>query len=135
MMKLLDTNLLSETPEGWVLMAQKCGECGKIAYPRKRVCPECFGEDLANLPLSATGTLHTYARTYLGVPRIGLPYVIGFVDLPERIRLFGLIIAGEDDDISIGQRMDIVFGKLWQDENGEEVFCYKFQPAVEEARP
>lgn len=127
-MKVLDTNLLSETPEGWVLMAQKCRDCGKIAFPRKRVCPECFGEDLADQPLSRTGTLHTYARTYLGVPRIGLPYAIGFVDLPEKIRLYGLILAGGEDELKVGQTMDIVMSKLWRDENGDDVFSYKFKP-------
>lgn len=129
-MKILDTNLLSETAEGWALVAQECRACGKIAYPRKRVCPECFGEDLVDRPLSRSGTLHTYATTYLGVPRIGLPYVIGFVDVPEKIRLFGLIIADSDASLAVGQRMDIVVSKLFQDETGEDVFGYKFRPAA-----
>ena len=134
-MKVLDANLLSETPDGWVLLAQKCRSCGKVAFPRKRVCPECFGEDLEDQALSRSGTLHTWARTYLGVPRIGLPYVIGFVDLPEKIRLFGLILAGEDEELTVGQSMDIVFDTLWQDESGEDVFCYKFKPGAEGERP
>ncbi len=131
-MKVLDANLISRSVDGWALIAQQCRSCGKLAYPKKRVCPECFGEDLAEHKLSRTGTLHTFARTYLGVPRIGLPYVIGFVDLPEKIRLFGLVVAGEDDELTVGQTVDIVFGKLWQDASGEDVFCYKFQPVAKD---
>lgn len=134
-MKLLDANLMSETPDGWVLMAQKCVDCGRVAFPRKRVCPECFGENLADQALSGRGTLHTWARTELGVPRIGLPYLIGFVDLPEKIRVFGLIDAGEGENLTIGQTMDIVFDTLWRDKSGEEVFCYQFRPAAEGEGP
>lgn len=134
-MKLLDANLMSQTPDGWVLMAQRCRECGKLAFPRKRVCPECFGEDLADQPLSRSGKLHTWARSYLGVPRIGLPYTIGFVDLPEKIRLFSLIDAGEDAGLTVGQSMDIVFGALWQDDNGEDVWGYRFRPSADGEQP
>lgn len=131
-MKVLDQSLLSVTPQGWALVAQKCGNCGTIAYPKKRVCPECFGEDLVDWELSRRGTLHTYARTDLGAPRLGSPYYIAFVDLPEKIRLFGQVIVKEDESLTIGQSMDVVVDALWREESGEDVVCYKFRPAEEE---
>jgi len=129
-MKLLDANLLSETSDGWVLMAQKCGNCGKIAFPRKRVCPDCFGEELSEYPLSRTGNLHTFARTYLGISRLEAPYDIGFVDLPEKIRVFTLIKNNEEQPLKIGQEMEMLVEKFWTDDAGEDIYCYKFQPSV-----
>jgi uncharacterized OB-fold protein len=79
--------------------------------------------------------LHTYARTHLGVPRLGLPYTIGFVDVPEGIRLFGLILLADGEAIEIGQRMNIVIDTLWTDPSGEQVLCYKFRPAKAGLRP
>ena len=131
-MNILDENLVAVTPDGWELVAQQCKSCGHIAFPRKKVCPECFGDDLDRKVLSKTGILHTFARTYLGMPKIGLPYDIGFVDLPEKIRLFGLIKSDSDVPLEVGQSMDIVFSKLWQDESGDDVFCYAFQPQTGE---
>lgn len=133
-MKILDANLLSEAPDGWVLMAQKCRSCGKVAYPRKSVCPECFGDDLVDQPLSKSGTLHTYARTSLGISRLKAPYTIGFVDLPEKIRVFSLLVVDADETLTIGQSMEMLVGPLWQDEHGEDVFCYKFRPSAEGGR-
>ena len=129
-MKLLDPNLFKETPEGVALVGQKCRSCGKIAYPRKRICPECFSEDLQDQILSRTGTLHTYTCTYLGAPHLKPPYVIGFVDLPEKIRLLSLITDCEpwEEILKVDMPVEMVIDKLMQDENGEDIYTYKFRP-------
>jgi uncharacterized OB-fold protein len=129
-MRLLDANLVRETPEGWVLVAQKCRSCGRLAYPKKRFCPQCLGEDLAEQPLSRIGTLHTYTRTYVGPPRLGSPYTVGFVDLPEKIRVFAPIVEG-DTELQVGQTMELVMDVLWREEGGEEVVSYKFRPLAQ----
>ena len=131
MMRLLDATLMSRTSDGWVLMGQKCGNCGKVAFPRKRVCPECFSEDLADFPLSRTGTLHTHAHTILGISRLEAPYDIGFIDLPENIRVFSLIETDGNETLRIGQTMEMFIDRFWTDEDGEDVFCYKFRPSAE----
>lgn len=130
-MKLLDDNLIVEGPQGWMLMAQRCEACGCIAFPRKRVCPDCFSEDLADFALSRQGSLHTYALTYLGVGRLPAPYLIGFIDLPEKIRVFGLIECPDGAPVHAGQTMQVFGDTLWRDENGDDIFCYKFRPVAE----
>lgn len=129
-MKLLDPNLFKETEEGLALVGQKCRTCGKIAFPKKRVCPECFSDDLEDKLLSKTGTLHTFTCTYLGVPHLNPPYIIGFVDLPEKIRLLSLIIDCEpwEEVLQVDMPMEMVIDKLMEDEQGEDVYCYKFRP-------
>jgi uncharacterized OB-fold protein len=119
--------MFTETGGGLALAAQRCLDCGKIAFPRKRVCPECFGENLAEQVLSGTGVLHTYTRTYVGAPHLPSPYVIGFVDVPEGVRLLSLIVDCEVPHV--GMAMEMTIGPLMKDAAGEDLYTYKFRPA------
>ncbi|NNK02503.1 MAG: hypothetical protein HKP58_18995 [Desulfatitalea sp.] len=133
-MKLMNTHLFKETAEGIALVGQKCRTCGKIAYPKKRVCPECFGEDLEEKTLSRTGTLHTFTNVVLGAPHLKPPYITGFVDLPEKIRVLSVITGcdADKDEPRVDMPVEIVLDKLMQDENGEDLYCYKFKPLRKE---
>lgn len=129
-MKLHDPAMFTDTDTGPVLVAQECRTCGKVAFPRKRVCPACFGEDLADRPLSMTGTLHTWTCTYLGAPHLPSPYLLGFVDLPEGVRLLSLLVDCEpwEEILHIGMPMEMTIGPLMQDDSGEVISTYKFRP-------
>ena len=127
-MKVLDEALIRVGPDGWELLGQKCASCGYVAYPRKRVCPRCFSEDLHEHYLSKRGVLHTFTFTHLGPARFNAPYGMGFVDLPEGIRLLGLIDhpASECDSLEVGMEMEVVLGVV-DAANGEQALCYKFR--------
>lgn len=133
-MKLHDPHMFTETGSGPMLVAQRCATCGKVAFPRKRVCPGCFGESLEEQVLGRTGTLHTYTCTYLGSPHLPAPYVIGFVDLPEGIRLLSLIVDCEpwDEVLEVGMPMEMTIGPLMPDAQGETLYTYKFRPVVKD---
>jgi uncharacterized OB-fold protein len=132
-MRLLDPKLLRVTGESWDLVGQRCNDCGMIAYPRKRVCPRCFSSDLGEHLLSKHGTLHTYTTTYLGSPSLQAPYSIGFLDLPEGLKLMGMIRIEQpaDDKLAVGMAMKIVFDVLRTDPDGEPVYSYMLAPAEE----
>ncbi len=132
-MKFFKPELFRETEDGVFLVGQKCKDCGHIAYPRKRVCPECFSENLEDYLLSRRGILHTYCCTYLGVPHLEGPYVNGYVDLPEKIRLFALITGcdPEGKDLEFDMPVEMVTDVLMQDEDGEDLYTFKFQPVKE----
>lgn len=132
--KLHDPHMFTNTGSGLALVAQKCADCGKVSFPRKRVCPACFGERLADHALSATGTLHTYTCTYVGAPHLPSPYVIGFVDLPEGIRLLSLIVDCDpwDEVLQVGMPMAMTIGPLMRDEGGEMLHTYKFKPMAQD---
>jgi uncharacterized OB-fold protein len=56
-----------------------------------------------------------------------VPYVIGYVDLPEGIRIFAPLKQREGRTFKVGMDMELVVEKLWsEDEN--EVIGPKFQP-------
>ena len=131
--KFFNPNLFKEQNGEVYLVGQKCRHCGHISYPRKRVCPECFSEELDEHLLSRRGTLHTFCCTYLGVPHLEGPYVNGYVDLPEKIRLFSLITDcdPEGKDLRCDMPVETVVDTLMKDESGDDVYTYKFRPIKE----
>lgn len=132
-MRLHDPAMFTETERGPVLVGQSCAACGKIAFPRKRVCPVCFGDQLEDRALSTRGILHTYTCTHIGAPHLPSPYLLGFVDLPEGIRLLSLLVECEpwDEVLKVGMSMDMVLAPLMKDEaTGEDLYTYKFRPTT-----
>jgi len=129
--KFLEPLWFEESPEGWVLVGTRCEACGKVSFPRKYVCPGCFSEDLKTVPLSKKGTLHTYSFSVMGPPDLEKPFVVGFVDLPEKVKLFSLITGYGPDakDLEIGMEMDMVLGPVKKDVAGNHLYGYKFTPA------
>jgi uncharacterized OB-fold protein len=124
-----------QTGDGLALVGQRCCDCGKVAFPRKRVCPECFGDDLQDQPLSKTGVLHTYTRTYVGAPHLPSPYVLGFVDVREGVRLLSLIVQCEpfEEVLRVGMPVEMVVGPLKKDTAGTQLYTYMFRPETRSA--
>lgn len=115
------------------LLGSGCLVCGKVAFPRKPVCPVCFSDELETVPLSRRGTLHTFARSVMGPTGLETPFVMGFIDLPEGIKLYSLINCAEpwDRELRIGIEMEMTIGKIKVDESGREVLSYRFRPCSE----
>jgi len=56
------------------------------------------------------------------------PYGIGLIELPEGIRVMGMLTGCELDDIKIGMDVELVIEKLYQNEQGDDVVTFKFKP-------
>ena len=93
--RYIESEWFSEGKDGHALIASKCESCEKVFFPKKRVCPECFEGRLHPVLLSKHGKLHTYALSVMGPEQLEKPYVMGFIDLPEGIRLYSLIVDCE----------------------------------------
>jgi benzoylsuccinyl-CoA thiolase BbsA subunit len=61
------------------------------------------------------------------------PYVIGFVDLPEGIKLFSLLTQCEpwDEVLKVEMEMEMVIETIRRDKEGTEIIGYKFRPVLE----
>lgn len=126
----IEEDWFKELPEGWVLFGNRCESCGKTFFPKKVVCPNCFDGELKEVPLSKMGKLHCYALSAMGPPKMEKPYVISFVDLPEGIKLFSVLTDCEpwEEVLKTGMEMEMVIGKIKEDEYGNEIISYKFRP-------
>ena len=81
-------------------MTTGCAACGKLTFPPKQQCPDCWSDDVEWTELSGRGIL--YARTTIHAAatqfRDKAPFSVGIVDLEEGVRLVtGLI----DDPVRI----------------------------------
>ena len=119
------------------LLGTKCLTCGKVSFPRKPVCPACFAGRIETIPLSRKGTLHTFARSVMGPAGMDKPFVMGFIDLPEGVKLYSLIIDADpwDKVLKIGMEMEMTIGKVTVDASGQEVLSYRFRPRLKEESP
>ena len=116
-----------ESPEGGILLANKCKSCGQIFFPKAVVCLSCLNENMEELRLSRRGKLYSYTIGRMPSMHFEPPYAIGYVDMPEGVRIFTPLKMMEDKPFSIGMDMEVVIEKLWQ-EDDNEVIGYKFKP-------
>lgn len=78
--------------DGPVLTASRCPSCGDTRYPPRAWCVN-DQETMERVPVSPVGTLHE--AVWVARPPYGFtePYYVGYVDMPEGIRIFGRIDA------------------------------------------
>jgi len=50
------------------------------------------------------------------------------VDLPEKIRVLGMVSTDRPEDLRIGQEVELVIEPAYHDEEGNEVVTWKFRP-------
>jgi uncharacterized OB-fold protein len=83
--------------------------------------------------MSGKGKLHTFARSHMGPSGLQTPYTIGFIELPEGIKLFSLLTQCDpwDEVLAVGMEMEMVIETIREDEEGNEIVGYKFRPSGE----
>lgn len=113
------------------LLGSRCKGCGQVAFPSRAVCSGCFHEEMEIIPLSTRGKIYTF--TIIGYPPPGMiaPYAIGYVDLPEGVRVFSILTDWKEEDLKVGRPVELVLGKFRDDEEGNEIVTYKFRPVQE----
>jgi uncharacterized protein len=108
------------------LLGSKCVRCGAVAFPPHGMCPGCgaeHGQD--EVELSPVGTLYTFSEIHVAPKGFATPYAVGYVDLPEGVRLFGQI-EGRAADLKVGQPVAVMLGPV-RSEAGRTVISYKFK--------
>lgn len=116
---------------GGRLIGSRCPACGAHFFPAREVCSGCLTEDLELVPLSARGTLYTYTVVRQSTPEFPVPYLLGYVDLPERVRVLGRLSGLREGEARIGMALRLATHAVGTDEEGHEVVGYSFRPALE----
>jgi len=114
-------------PEGGVLLANKCKACGQMFFPKASPCLTCANEEMEDLKLSRRGILYSYTIGRMPSTHFEPPYAIGYVDMPEGVRVFAPLKMRGEERPSIGMEMHVVIEELWK-EGDKEVIGYKFEP-------
>jgi uncharacterized OB-fold protein len=120
----------SERPQ---LLGHKCRDCGEIFFPRRNngICTHCQSRNLVEMKLSSKGKICNYTIVEQKPPayyRGEVPYALGFVELPEGVRLRSLFTGCNFDDLKVGMEVEIVIERLFENDEGDEIITYKFRP-------
>ncbi|WP_436317315.1 Zn-ribbon domain-containing OB-fold protein [Variovorax sp. LjRoot84] len=75
-----------------------CPACGFNNFPPSDVCPQCWSRNLQVKELSRTGVLYSFSSQLLE----GEKHFVGYVDLPEGVRVFGRLTGNEPQQPSCG---------------------------------
>ena len=109
------------------LVGFKCKSCNHVLPPLTTTCLYCYGEDLEQVALSRQGKLYSYTTVYQPHKKFEVPFALGYVELPEGVRIFSPLKESEGKPFEVGMDMELVVEKLW-DEDGSEVIGPRFQP-------
>ena len=117
------------------LIGSRCNGCGTYYFPKCLSCrnPGCTRKQVEEIPLSRQGNLHSYTiQGYRPPPLFKMdawtPYALGLVELPEGLRVMGMLSGFTLDDIRIDTAVEVTLEPLYLDESGREVLTYKFRP-------
>jgi len=113
------------------LTTTKCKKCGKVLWPPRIVCSNCFSDELEWIDLGTEGELYAFTEMRLGAP-LGfiedVPFCVGIV------KIGGLSISARIDnakyeDLKVGQRVRL---KVVELDDGR-VF-YRFETVKENTK-
>lgn len=127
--RLINEKWFTQTPQGLALAGSHCRACGRTYFPRKRVCAECFQIDqMENVALSSRGRLYSFTVVEAGPAGFPVPYAVGYVDLPEGVRVFAPL-EGDPEAFEIGMELEMAVGPI-KEENGVTIIGQKFKPVI-----
>lgn len=119
------------------LAGARCTRCGAHYFPRRTRCsnPDCEGHATEPARLSGRGTLYSYSvQAYRPPPLFAMepwaPYAIGLIDLPEGVRVMGMLTGSTLEELRIGAEMELRLEPLRHDAEGRAVLTYKFAPVA-----
>jgi hypothetical protein len=111
------------------LIGTKCGNCNKIFFPPRYICPKCrrIGK-LDPYKLNRKGKIISF--TVIHVAPNGFedqaPYALAIIELDEGPRLTAQVTDCDPNQIKIGDRVEMIFRRIGQDgEDGIIYYGYK----------
>jgi uncharacterized OB-fold protein len=130
-------DLFRVTADGAALLGSRCTGCGSHYFPKSLSCrnPGCDAKAVEEVLLGRRGTLYSYTvQSYQPPPLFRMdpwqPYAIGLVELPEGLRVMGMLTGFALDDIAIDAPVELVVETLYRDPSGREVLTYKYAPGA-----
>ncbi|MBU8871825.1 MAG: Zn-ribbon domain-containing OB-fold protein [Gemmatimonadales bacterium] len=120
-----------EIPQRYRLEAGKCTGCGKVHFPPRRVCKECFGREFETVTMPTMGKVLTY--TVIDIPPAEFdnlkPYVVAIVELENGVRLTCMVAEAPPDKVEIGTKVEMIYRRL-QTGREWEVLQYGYKARV-----
>lgn len=128
----------TESPQ---LVASRCRACGALTFPKQDACPRCTQRDADEVLLSRRGVLWSWTiqRFPPPVPPYAgpaeresfVPFGVGYVELPEGIRVEARLTENDPEKLEIGMQMELTLEKFSEDADGNAIVTFAFRPVEE----
>jgi len=122
------------------LLGTRCLNCGVVLLGSRDRCEACASPMVKIIQLSRRGKIwsHTVMRYVspwpFAIPNPHQPPMpVAWVQLPEGVQIISRINCNPDD-LKIGLPVELVIEKGWEDETGNDILMYKFQPEKKERK-
>jgi len=111
------------------LIGSKCKKCNYVAFPRKVVCPACISNgSMEEIELSRSGIIDTFSILHVAAPGFSVPYAVARINLPDGPMVFSMMnLPQSGRSFEVGDKVELVVGRIREDEKGDEIIGYKFQ--------
>lgn len=130
-------DLFRSSDDGPALLGSRCTGCGAHYFPQALSCrnPVCEDKHLEQALLGRTGRLWSWTVQAYRPPALfrmddWQPYAIGVVEVPEGLRVLGMLTGCRPDELSVDMPVELVTEPLYRDEEGRDVLTYKYAPRI-----
>jgi uncharacterized OB-fold protein len=109
------------------LVVQKCGNCGELRFPPRRMCANCLSREAAWVPVTGEGEVYSFIimhRVYHPAFASQVPYAVATIKLKEGAKMLSNVIGIDPHAVKCGMPVKVSFEKL-----SEEVTLPMFRPA------
>jgi uncharacterized OB-fold protein len=110
------------------IVAGQCKACNQTMFPKALVCPKCMDEEILPFLLRDGGVLYSYSKLHLARKGWQVPYVIGYVDFPQGVRVMGPIDTNGPHPPRCGARVRVDVGTLRTGVDGIDYLSHCFVP-------
>jgi uncharacterized protein len=89
-----------------------CRDCGHLMAPPVANCVACMGENIGWTDASGRGSVFSYIeyhRSWVSGFEQYLPYNVAIVELAEGPKLISNVLLNDDETISVGQPVRVIF--------------------------
>jgi uncharacterized OB-fold protein len=127
--------LFTGPPDAPQLVGSRCTRCREVTFPKQSSCPACTSDSTEEVRLARRGKLWTWTiqrfpppPPFIGDTEHFEPYGVGYIELPEGVRVESRLTTADPEALEIGMEMELVLEKFVDGPDGEARMSFAFAP-------
>jgi uncharacterized OB-fold protein len=109
------------------LRGGRCKGCGATFFPRHAICLHCWSEDIADDPQPTKGRLYAYSVVHVARKGWRTPYIIGYVDLDNGVRVSAPIATDPANPPPFDSPVRLKVADIGRLEDGRPIMSHQFE--------